>query len=82
MVLANIRTIGAARRAGLICPDAVAAVEAVAHTGMTIDEVVAAAQAPQYRLAVLAKLWAGAWTVDFSARLSGRSVLTCGVAAG
>lgn len=73
-VLANVRTIGAARRIGLICPDVLAAVEAVARAGMTIDEVVAAA-GQHCRPAVLTKLWSGVWTVDLSVPLSGRSIL-------
>ncbi|MGV9948986.1 TnsA-like heteromeric transposase endonuclease subunit [Rhodococcus aetherivorans] len=76
VVLANLRTLGAVRRPGLIGPETVAAVEAVAISGMTIDEVVTAARVGGGRSAVLAKLWSGAWTADISVPLSGKSVLT------
>lgn len=79
VVLANIRAIGAARRTGLISMAAIAGVDAVARSGMTIDEVVSAAKDRRCRLAVLAKVWAGAWSADLSVPLSGRSVLTCGL---
>jgi hypothetical protein len=81
VVLANIRAIGAARRTGLISTADFASVDAVARTGMTIDEVVAATKDWRCRSAVLAKLWAGVWSVDLSAPLSERSVLTCGLTA-
>lgn len=81
VVLANIRAIGSARRTALISAAAISSVEAVARTGMTIDEVVAGTKDRRCRSAVLAKLWTGVWSVDLSVPLSGRSVLTCGVSA-
>ncbi len=77
VVLSNIWTIGAARRAGLIGAETTAGVEAVAASGMTIDEVITAGRNPRGRIAVLAKLWSGTWSVDLSVPLSGKSVLTC-----
>lgn len=77
VILSNIRTIGAARRTGSIDAETAANLEAVAATGMTIDEVVTAVNSPRARIAVLAKLWSGMWTVDLSIPLSGKSVLTC-----
>ncbi|WP_280496569.1 TnsA-like heteromeric transposase endonuclease subunit [Nocardia asiatica] len=76
VVLANIRTIGAARRTGSIDTTTVACIEAVAVTGMTIDEVVAAADTQRGRIAVLAKLWFRSWTADLTVPLSGQTVLT------
>ncbi|WP_346772539.1 TnsA-like heteromeric transposase endonuclease subunit [Rhodococcus rhodochrous] len=76
VVLANIRTIGAARRTGSIETTTVACIEAVAVTGMTIDEVVAAADTQRGRIAVLAKLWFRSWTADLTVPLSGQTVLT------
>ncbi|HEY5855133.1 MAG TPA: TnsA-like heteromeric transposase endonuclease subunit [Aldersonia sp.] len=81
VMLANVRAIGVARREGLIGADVMERVEAGFVPGMTIDEVVAAAEDRRSRSAVLAKLWSGDWSVDMSAPLSGESVLARSVAA-
>ncbi|MDC3728941.1 TnsA-like heteromeric transposase endonuclease subunit [Rhodococcus sp. Rp3] len=77
VVLANVRTIGAARRFGWVASGSLSAMATTtARVGMTLDEVSASAKKPGGRLAVLAMLWSGIWSVDLLVPLSGQSVLT------
>ena len=74
--LANIRAFAVARRG--IEPADLAAASAAGRTGMTVDQVedlLTTAGQPRGRLAILALLWRGAWTVDMTRPVEGTSVI-------
>ena len=49
------------------------ALDSVAVPGMTLDDLAASVNRPGSRIAVLAKLWSGLWSVDLTVPLSGQS---------
>ena len=73
VVLANLRILGGARRSEWIDPALMRALDSVAVPGMTLDDLAASVNRPGSRIAVLAKLWSGLWSVDLTVPLSGQS---------
>lgn len=74
--LANIRAFAVARRG--IDPAVLAAASAAGRTGMTVGQVeglLATSGQPRGRLAILALLWRGEWTVDMTRPVEGMSVI-------
>lgn len=75
--LRNIRFLGAARRARTVDEESLGKVADTAEAGMTVAQLEVAVEldGPTARAAVLALLWSGRWTVDFTTPLSPASVL-------
>lgn len=77
VMLANIRTLAAARRG--VGPAELAAASAAGRTGMTmgqVEDLMAASGMPGGRLAMLNLLWRGDWAVDMTRPLDSTAVLS------
>jgi hypothetical protein len=79
--VSNVRFLSMARRSAVIDRAAAEAVVAVARDGMTIDTVrsLAVREGVTHQsafVAVLERLWIGAWLTDLSSPLTGDSVVT------
>ncbi|UPK66551.1 TnsA-like heteromeric transposase endonuclease subunit (plasmid) [Rhodococcus pyridinivorans] len=77
VVLANLRVLGGARRSEWIDPAVMTTLGSIAVSGRTINDLTAAVNMSGARIAVMAKLWSGVWSVDLTVPLSGQSVVHC-----